>query len=133
CRIFSTLTPRPTSISYCVTVGPRENPVTLASTLNCSSTLVICAMVRSVASERVTGGGPALSTPGDGSTYGAAGGCSAFGPGPDVPNPSSPGSSPVDPSSSSSAVAFCSPSTSASALMSVSTSVAASWAASTMT
>src|SRR5690606_12299968 len=85
CRIFSTLTPRPTSISYCVTVGPRENPVTLASTLNCSSTLVICAMVRSVASERVTGGGPALSTPGDGSTYGAAGGCSAFAPGPDVP------------------------------------------------
>ena len=35
----STLTPGPSSISYCVTVGPRENPVTRASTWNWSSTL----------------------------------------------------------------------------------------------
>ena len=31
----STLTPRPSSISYWVTVGPREKPVTFASTWNC--------------------------------------------------------------------------------------------------
>jgi hypothetical protein len=36
--IRSTLTAGPSSISYRVTLGPRENRVTWASTPNCSST-----------------------------------------------------------------------------------------------
>jgi hypothetical protein len=46
----STLTPGPSEISYCVTVGPREKPVTRASTPNCSKTPVMAATTRSFAS-----------------------------------------------------------------------------------
>jgi hypothetical protein len=59
----STLVPEPSSISYRVTVGPREKPVTTASTLNCSSTLVREATTASLASERSLGGGPCTSAP----------------------------------------------------------------------
>ena len=65
--IRSTLTPGPTSISYCVTVGPRENPVTRASTWNCCSTLVIAATTASFAAERALCGVPAASALTDGS------------------------------------------------------------------
>ena len=37
---LSTFTAGPSSTSYLVTVGPRENPVTVASISNCEKTLV---------------------------------------------------------------------------------------------
>jgi hypothetical protein len=57
----STFTPGPSSISYCVTVGPRENPVTFASTWNWSSTAVIWRTTSSFAAERAFAGAPAAS------------------------------------------------------------------------
>ena len=63
----STLTPWPTSISYCVTVGPREKPVTRASTWNWSSTLVMARTVSSFACDRALCGVPAASAFTDGS------------------------------------------------------------------
>ena len=56
--IFSTLTAGPSSISYRVTVGPRVNPVTCASTENWSSTPVIDSIMASLAPLRVFGAGP---------------------------------------------------------------------------
>src|SRR5260370_180004 len=53
----STLTDWPSSISYLVTVGPRVNPVTWASTSNCSSTLETASTMRSLARGRRGGGG----------------------------------------------------------------------------
>ena len=70
----STLTPGPSSISYCVTVGPRENPVTRASMLNCSNTPMTARTTVSFASERALCGVPAESAATEGRRYGAAGG-----------------------------------------------------------
>ena len=70
----STLTPGPSAISYWVTVGPREKPVTRASTENCSKTPVIAATTRSLASERAFGGVPWASVVTAGRRYGGAGG-----------------------------------------------------------
>ncbi|SIG96340.1 Uncharacterised protein [Mycobacteroides abscessus subsp. abscessus] len=55
---FSTFVPAPSSTSYRVTVGPRENPVTWASILNCSRTSRRASTTRSLASERSFAGGP---------------------------------------------------------------------------
>ena len=63
CRlvIFETFTPGPSWTSYRVTVGPRENPTTEASTLNSLKTSVIASIIRSLASERVFGRFPGMS------------------------------------------------------------------------
>ncbi len=45
----STFTPGPSSTSYRVTVGPRVNPVTAASTSNCSKTLCSASITCSLA------------------------------------------------------------------------------------
>src|SRR6476661_5658990 len=71
--IFSTLTPGPSSTSYRVTVGPRVNPVTAASMLNCSRTPVIRLIMSSLADEETFGGAPNLSRPGGGNWYPPAG------------------------------------------------------------
>src|SRR5271156_6696109 len=68
--IFSTLTPGPSSTSYRVTVGPRVQPVTAASTLNCSRTDVIESAMWSLAALRFLGGSPATSRLSDGNVYG---------------------------------------------------------------
>ena len=70
----STLTPGPSEISYWVTVGPREKPVTRASTPNCSKTPLMAATTRSFASDRAFGGSPCASAATDGRRYGACGG-----------------------------------------------------------
>ncbi len=57
----STLTPGASSISYRVTVGPRLNPVTWASTWNCSSTSVRAATTMSLARVRALGALPGRS------------------------------------------------------------------------
>src|ERR1700722_18861233 len=59
--IFSTLTPGPSSTSYRVTVGPRVQPVTAASTLNCCRTELIESAIWSLAALRFFGGSPATS------------------------------------------------------------------------
>src|SRR5690606_10681409 len=61
---FSTLTAGPSSISYRVTVGPRVNPVTSASMLNCSMTPVSASTTSSLARVRGLGGVPGLSSAG---------------------------------------------------------------------
>ncbi|SKV02528.1 Uncharacterised protein [Mycobacteroides abscessus subsp. abscessus] len=51
-------------------MGPRLNPVTAASTLNCSSTPVIAAIMSSLAALLSFGGSPATSRSSEGSVYG---------------------------------------------------------------
>ena len=63
----STLTAGPSSISYRVTVGPRVNPVTCASTLNCSSTSDSAATMVSLALVRALGAEPGRSSAAGGS------------------------------------------------------------------
>ena len=63
----STLTAGPSSISYLVTVGPRVNPVTWASTSNWSSTTVSASTIRSLALVRALGAVPGLSSAAGGS------------------------------------------------------------------
>ena len=63
----STLTAGPSSISYLVTVGPRLNPDTCASTLNCSSTSDSAATTMSLALVRAFGGLPGRSSVAGGS------------------------------------------------------------------
>ena len=58
----STLTAGPSSISYLVTVGPRLNPVTCASTWNCSSTSDSAATTMSFALVRAFGAVPGRSS-----------------------------------------------------------------------
>ena len=58
----STLTAGPSSIPYLVTVGPRLNPVTRASTSNCSSTAVSAATTVSLAGVRALGADPGRSS-----------------------------------------------------------------------
>ena len=58
----STLTAAPSSISYLVTVGPRLNPVTCASTWNCSSTSDSAATTMSLARVRAFGAVPGRSS-----------------------------------------------------------------------
>ena len=58
----STLTAGPSSISYLVTVGPRLNPVTAASTWNCSSTSVSASTTMSLARVRALGAVPGRSS-----------------------------------------------------------------------
>ena len=58
----STLTAGPSSISYLVTVGPRLNPVTCASTWNCSSTSDSAATTMSLALVRCFGAVPGRSS-----------------------------------------------------------------------
>src|ERR1700730_14864829 len=62
----STLTAGPSSISYLVTVGPRLNPVTCASTWNCSSTSDSAATTMSFALVRCFGAVPGRSSAGGG-------------------------------------------------------------------
>src|SRR5487761_682525 len=64
----STFTAWPSSISYLVTVGPRVNPVTTASTSNCSSTPVSASTTVSLALVRALGGEPGLSSAAGGGT-----------------------------------------------------------------
>src|SRR5699024_12843105 len=64
---FSTLVPGASSISYRVTVGPRENPETSALTLNCSNTSPSAATTWSLTSERVLWGGASSRYEGGGS------------------------------------------------------------------
>ena len=59
--IASTFTPCPSSISYLVTVGPRINPVTCASTENCSKTCLSAARTTSLAFDLPFATGPARS------------------------------------------------------------------------
>src|SRR5689334_18099222 len=68
----STLTAGPSSISYLVTVGPRVNPVTWASTWNCSSTSVSAATTMSLARVRCFGADPGRSSAVGGSVYATA-------------------------------------------------------------
>src|SRR5204862_4621119 len=68
----STLTAGPSSISYLVTVGPRVNPVTCASTWNCSSTSVSAATTMSLARVRCFGAEPGRSSAVGGSVYATA-------------------------------------------------------------
>ena len=63
----STLTAWPSSISYRVTVGPRVNPVTWASTSNCSSTPVSASTMKSLARVRAFGAEPGRSSAAGGS------------------------------------------------------------------
>ena len=58
----STFTAGPSSISYLVTVGPRLNPVTRASTSNCSSTSDSARTTTSLARVRSFGALPGLSS-----------------------------------------------------------------------
>ena len=58
----STLTAGPSSISYLVTVGPRLNPVTWASTWNCSNTSDSVATTMSLALVRCLGAEPGRSS-----------------------------------------------------------------------
>ena len=58
----STLTAGPSSISYLVTVGPRLNPVTCASTWNSSSTWDSAATTISFALVRAFGTEPGRSS-----------------------------------------------------------------------
>ena len=57
----STLTPGASSISYLVTVGPRLNPVTWASTWNCSSTSDSASTTMSLVRVRALGAVPGRS------------------------------------------------------------------------
>ena len=68
----STLTAGPSSISYLVTVGPRLNPVTCASTWNCSSTSDSVATTMSFALVRCFGAVPGRSSAVGGSVYAIA-------------------------------------------------------------
>jgi hypothetical protein len=68
----STLTAGPSSISYLVTVGPRLNPVTSASTWNCSSTSDSAATTMSFALVRCFGAVPGRSSAVGGSVYAIA-------------------------------------------------------------
>ena len=68
----STLTAGPSSISYLVTVGPRLNPVTCASTWNCSSTSDSAATTMSFALVRCFGAVPGRSSAVGGSVYAIA-------------------------------------------------------------
>ncbi len=68
----STLTAGPSSISYLVTVGPRLNPVTCASTWNCSSTSDSAATTMSFALVRCFGAVPGRSNAVGGSVYAIA-------------------------------------------------------------
>ena len=63
----STLTAGPSSISYLVTVGPRLNPVTWASTWNCSRTSDSASTTTSLARVRCFGAEPGRSSAGGGS------------------------------------------------------------------
>ena len=63
----STLTAGASSISYLVTVGPRVNPVTWASTWNCSSTADSASTIRSFARVRAFGAVPGRSSAAGGS------------------------------------------------------------------
>ena len=65
--IRSTFTPGPISISYRVTVGPRVNPATTASTSNCSKTPCNAAITSSLARLRIRGASPTASRCGGGS------------------------------------------------------------------
>ena len=67
---FSTLTPDPSSTSYWVTEGPRKNPTTLASTLNCSKVEVSARITRSFAGVRIACGCPLVNKLRSGSWYG---------------------------------------------------------------
>ena len=58
----STLTAGPSSISYLVTVGPRLNPVTCASTWNCSRTSDSASTTTSLARVRCFGAEPGRSS-----------------------------------------------------------------------
>ena len=101
----STFTPGPSSISYCVTVGPREKPVTVASTLNCSKTPVMAATTASFASDRDLWGVPWASAVTDGRRYGALGWSRGASP----PMPDRPGRSSFDSLSASSRSDVCEP------------------------
>ncbi len=63
----STFTPGSSSISYLVTVGPRVNAATVASTLNCSNTSCRSATTLSLAFVRALCGEPSRSIAGGGS------------------------------------------------------------------
>ena len=65
--IRSTFTPGPSSTSYRVTVGPRANPVTAASTSNCSKTPWSALITSSLARLRAFGASPTASRCGGGS------------------------------------------------------------------
>ena len=73
CRFvtFSTFTPDPSSTSYWVTEGPRRNPTTLASTLNCWNVEVNAWITRSLAGVRAACGCPLASRFRSGRRYGA--------------------------------------------------------------
>src|ERR1700727_1804987 len=68
----STLTEGPSSISYLVTEGPRLNPVTCASTWNCSSTSDSASTTMSLARVRALGAEPGRSSAIGGSVYATA-------------------------------------------------------------
>ena len=63
----STLTAGPSSIAYLVTVGPRVNPVTWASTSNWSSTTVSASTIASLARVLAFGAVPGFSSADGGS------------------------------------------------------------------
>ena len=67
--ILSTFTALPSSTSYRVTVGPRINPVTLASISNCKKTSVKAATTKSFALLFALAAGPARKISGAGSSY----------------------------------------------------------------
>src|SRR5258708_37749234 len=63
----STLTDGPSSIAYLVTVGPRLNPVTCASTSNWSRPMVSASTMAPLARGRALGAVPGLSSADGGS------------------------------------------------------------------
>ncbi len=67
---FSTFTPGPSSTSYMVTEGPRRNPITLASTLNCWKVPVRARITRSFSGVCAAWGVPFFSMPRSGRWYG---------------------------------------------------------------
>ena len=68
-EIASTFTPFPNSTSYRVTVGPRMNPVTWASTSNCSNTCLSAATTVSFAFDLPFAAGPPLNKSAGGNSY----------------------------------------------------------------
>ena len=67
--IASTFTPLPNSTSYLVTVGPRMNPVTCASTSNCSKTCLRAVTTVSFTFDLPFAAGPLLSKSAGGNSY----------------------------------------------------------------
>ena len=68
-EIASTFTPFPNSTSYLVTVGPRINPVTCASTSNCSKTCLRAATTVSLTLDLPLLAGPPRSKSAGGNSY----------------------------------------------------------------